>query len=90
MICFTKSFVYIMCIFFFCIDTDDTKLESCSYMLKGVHLLLGEPSDFGFSFAMDIFYKVNYIPVNQCKFKLQLNYRFLVTHLPFMMPNSNQ
>ena len=41
------------------IDTDDTKLESCSYMLKGVHLLLGEPLDFGFGFAMDIFYKVN-------------------------------
>ena len=37
---------------------DDTKLGSCSYMLKGVHLLLGEPLDFGFSFAMDIFYKV--------------------------------
>ena len=41
------------------IDTDDSKLESCSYMVKGVHLLLGEPSDFGFSFAMDIFHKVN-------------------------------
>ena len=40
-------------------DSDDSKLESCSYMLKGVHLLLGEPLDFGFSFAMDIFHKVN-------------------------------
>ena len=42
------------------IDIDDSKLESCSFMVKGVHLLLGEPSDFGFSFVMDIFHKVNY------------------------------
>ena len=71
-------FIWYKCIY---IDTDDTKLESCSYMLKGVHLLLGEPLDFGFSFAMDIFYKViiNHANYQYTKFfKLQLNYTDLL------------
>ena len=54
---------------FLFIDMDDSKLESSSYMVKGVHLLLGEPSDFGFSFAMDVFHKVNHY-VQLLKFEM--------------------
>ncbi|XP_065916740.1 histone-lysine N-methyltransferase SMYD3-like [Dysidea avara] len=42
-----------------CSYSDVTKLESHSYMVKGAHLLLGEPIDFPFSFAMDVFCKIS-------------------------------
>lgn len=65
---------------FLFIDTDDSKLESSSYMVKGVHLLLGEPPDFGFSFAMDVFHKVkHYVQL----FKFETKCRSLVILLLF-------